>query len=166
MASFKRPTPRTGRGCYTLTRPLTPEELQRVLRSGPSRFRPPRPWVPSVDYELVARHLHPDSREAYIARCVEWFAANPPPPPRTAAVRESVDPEALSALIAKHGPHPPIEALRRMGYSETALKRVQQHRQWLEDHEDELEAEIERRWPGPSKPKPKKVIKAVKKKMH
>lgn len=165
MATFKRPTPRTGRGCYTASRPLTPEELQRVLRPGPSRFRPPRPWTPSVDYELVARHLHPDSREAYVARSVEWFAANPPPPPRASAVHELVDPEALASLLTKHGPHPPIEALRGVGYSEAALERVQQSRQWRVDHEDELEAAIERRWPGPAKPKPKKVIKAVKKKM-
>jgi hypothetical protein len=110
--------------------------------------------------------MHPASREAYVARCVEWFAANPPPSRSAPVVSQSVNPAALIDLIAKHGPHPPLEALRRVGYSEEILERVRQHRQWWIDNDDELEAELERRWPGPSKPKPKKVIKAVKKKMH
>ena len=52
----------------------------------------PRPWVPTIDYELVAAHMHPDLREAYITKSREWFEAhprpfvqNPPPVPRSIA---------------------------------------------------------------------------------
>jgi hypothetical protein len=77
-----------------------------------------------------------------------------------------VDVDEVVTLIAKYGAKVPLEEYSRVGYSESAVERVRAKRQWYEDHADELTAEIERRWPGSSKSKPKKVIKAVKKKMN
>ena len=67
-------------------------------------------------------------------------------------------------LIAKYGSRVPIEEYRKIGYSEESLKRIEARRLWCKEHQDELQAEIERRWPGSIKT-PKKVIKAVKKKI-
>jgi hypothetical protein len=156
---------RTHRGCHTEPKRLHPEDLQRLLRSGPPRPRPELQWRPAIDYELIAKHMHPNSRAAYITRCEEWFAAHPPRPPLPPAHHETVDHEVVAALIAKYGACVPIEEFRRAGYSEAALEKVSARRQWWADHSEELDAEIERRWPGSTKTKTKKVIKAVKKKM-
>jgi len=166
MAQFIRPALRTTRGCYTAPRTLTPEDRQRLLRSTPPKPKRVREWTPPTEYLMVARGLHPEIREAYVTRCEEWFAARADAAriarePR----RETVDTEAVAALVTKYGAHVPISEYRRVGYSEEALEKVRTHREWMESHEDELQAEIERRWPGSSKPKAKKVIKAVKKKM-
>jgi hypothetical protein len=109
--------------------------------------------------------MHPDVRAAYVTRCEEWFAAHPPRPPRESRPGEDVDVEAVAALMAKYGSHVPLKEYSRAGYSDAAVERVRAQRQWYKDHDEELSAEIERRWPGSSKSKPKKVIKAVKKKM-
>ena len=124
----------------------------------------PRPWVPTIDYELVAAHMHPDLREAYITRSREWFEAHPPPVRPEPAPRSQVDREDVVKLIAKYGSRAPIEEYRKIGYSEESLKRIEAQRLWCKEHQDELQAEIERRWPGSIKT-PKKVIKAVKKKI-
>jgi hypothetical protein len=166
MTQHIRPTLRTHRGCHTEPKRLHPEDLARILRPTPARVRPVREWTPSIYYERVAQDMHPDARAAYIARCEEWFAAHPPRPPREARPHENVDIEAVATLIAKHGAEVPLKEFRRVGYSEEAVERVRAQRQWYRDHADELTAEIERRWPGSSKAKPKVVIKAVKKKMH
>jgi hypothetical protein len=110
--------------------------------------------------------MHPDLREAYIAKSEAWFAAHPPvtrvaPPPRSAGV----DLEGVAAMITKWGAGAPLEEYRKVGYSEEAIERVRAQREWYNSHSAELQAEIERRWPGSASSKPKKVIKAVKKKM-
>lgn len=166
MAQHIRPTLRTHRGCYTEPKRLHPEDLARILRPTPVRVRTAREWTPSIYYERMAQDMHPDARASYIAQCEEWFAAHPPRAPRGERPRENVDIEMVAALIAKYGAEVPLEEFTRAGYSAAAVERVRAQRQWFEDHADELTAEIERRWPGSSKAKPKKVIKAVKKKMN
>ena len=166
MAQHIRPTLRTHRGCYTEPKRLHPEDLARILRPAPARVRPVREWTPSIYYERLAQDMHPDVRAAYVTRCEEWFAAHPPRPPRESRPGEDVDAEAVAALMAKYGSHVPLKEYSRVGYSDAAVERVRAQRQWYKDHDEELSAEIERRWPGSTKAKPKKVIKAVKKKMH
>lgn len=165
MAQHIRPPMRQHSGCHLAPKRLHPDDLARLLRPTAARPRAVREWTPSVDYELIASHMHPDAAADYIARSEAWFAAHPPRPPPEPRRRENVDPEAVAALITKYGAAVPLAEYRRIGYSEEAIERVRAHRQWYEDHDEELQAEIERRWPGASKPKPKKVIKAVKKKM-
>ena len=165
MAQHIRPTLRTHRGCYTEPKRLHPEDLARILRPTPVRVRRVQEWTPSIYYERLALDMHPDVRAAYVTRCEEWFAAHPPRPRREERPHENVDVDAVVALVAKYGSKVPLKEYSRAGYSDAAVERVRAHRQWCDDHADELSAEIERRWPGSSKAKPKKVIKAVKKKM-
>jgi hypothetical protein len=110
--------------------------------------------------------MHPDLREAYIAKSVAWFEAHPPVT-RThdPAPSAGVDLEGVAAMITKWGSAAPLDEYRKVGYSEAAVERVRAQREWYASHSTELQAEIERRWPGSASSKPKKVIKAVKKKM-
>ena len=166
-SQYVRPALRTGRGCHGTPRTLSPEDRQKLLRSPPPKPVRQTVWTAPVEYLMVARDMHPPCvAEAYIARCEAWFEAQPPRRVSDPARREVVDAEAVLALISKYGAYVPLEEYRRVGYSEEALENVRRHREWVAAHADELQAEIDRRWPGSSKPKPvKKVIKAVKKKM-
>lgn len=166
MSQYVRPQLRTRRGSHTLSRPLTQAELDCLLRRSPSGpTRPKREWTPSVEYELIARHLHENVREAYIAKSEAWFAAHPPKPPPAPKPVTRVDTEAVVKLLAKYGSNAPLAEWRKVGYSEEAVERIRARREWYRTHDEELQAEIERRWPGSSSSKPKKIIKAVKKKM-
>lgn len=164
MAQYVRPTLRKNRGCYSEPRSLSPEDLARILRPRPVPRHLERVWTPSIDYELIARHMHPDVREAYIAKSKAWFDAHPPRPPPPPPAPSTVDLEGVAALLAKYGTHAPLAEYRKVGYSEEAVEKIRARRLWYKEHDAELQAEIERRWPGSSS-KPKKVIKAVKKKM-
>jgi hypothetical protein len=164
---YKRPALRTKPYGWSEPKRLSSEDLQRILRPSPVRPRPERQWTPSLDYEIIARHMPAEEGAAYIKRSETWFAECPPrpvaPPPR----RENIDQEMVATLIARYGSAVPLADYARAGYSEEALERIRARRQWFKDHDEELTAEIERRWPGSAKAKPKvkKVIKAVKKKM-
>jgi hypothetical protein len=57
------------------------------------------------------------------------------------------------------------EHLLAAGYSQAQVAKAQAGYDWLEEHSDELQAEINRRWGNGPVKKDKKVIKAVKKKM-
>lgn len=156
---------RTHRGCHCTPRTLSPEERQKILRSPPPKIARQAEWTPPIEYLMVARDMPPAAAAYYIARCEAWFEAQPPRRVAQEPRREVVDGEAVLNLIRKYSAYVPIEEYRRVGYSDEALENVRRHREWVEAHGDELQAEIDRRWPGSSKPKPKKVIKAVKKKM-
>lgn len=165
MAPHIRPNPSQRRGCHSEPKTLSAEDRARLLRPAvhvPCRVRE---WTASIHYELIAKNMHPDVAPGYIERSEAWFAAHPPkarPPPPP---REEIDVEAVVAMIAKWGSRAPLAEYRKVGYSEEAIERVRARRAWFDEHDDELQAEIDRRWPGSSSSKPKKVIKAVKKKM-
>jgi|694.fasta_scaffold01729_6 hypothetical protein len=166
MAQYIRPTLRTHRGCYNEPRRLHPEDRARLLLATPPIVRRVTEWTPSLEYELIARTMLPEDREAYIAKSVAWFEAHPTVTRSAAPARsEGVDIDAVVAMFAKWGSAAPLEEYHRVGYSEAAVERVRAQRAWFTSHADELQAEIERRWPGSASSKPKKVIKAVKKKM-
>jgi hypothetical protein len=86
----------------------------------------------------------------------------------------SVKLDCLSLVICENyfskGKQPPIgeyiRALARRGYPEEKCLKVLDKQTWLKEHEEELDAEIERRWPSSKGKKAvqiKKVLKAVKK---
>ncbi len=165
MSQFIRPTLRTHRGCHSEPRALTPEDTARVLRAAPTPAHRIREWTPSVEYELIARQMPPAVRAAYIAKSEAWFEAHPSKAWAASRRRDVIDTEMVAALLAKYGSRIPLEEYTKAGYSDEAVARVSAGRKWNIDHAEELQAEIERRWPGSSSSKPKKVIKAVKKKM-
>lgn len=161
-----RPQLRVRSGGCTRPRVLTFEEREALLRRGPAP--PPRArreWVASVDYELIASHMHENVREAYIAKSEAWFAAHPPKSRPEPKPMSTIDTEAVVKLVAKYGANAPLEEWRKVGYGDEAIERIRAKREWYRTHDAELQEEIERRWPGSSSARPKKVIKAVKKKM-
>lgn len=166
MTEHIRPQLRVRSGGCTRPRVLTFEEREALLRRGP--VPPPRArreWVASVDYELIASHMHENVREAYIAKSEAWFAAHPPRPHAVPAAPSAIDTEGVAKLVAKWGARAPLDEWRKVGYDEATIERIHAKREWYRTHDEELQEEIERRWPGSSSARPKKVIKAVKKKM-
>ena len=145
---------------------LSPEDLVRVLRTVPYRPKKHELWRAPIYYRLIAARMAPGPKEAYIARCEEWFANNkprpiPPPPPTPPCTVDSV---LFQKAFKKYGAVIPIPELIKAGYTKELVAKVVSHRKWYRDHEADLDKEIERRWPG-GKVKPKKVIKAVNKRM-
>jgi sulfur relay (sulfurtransferase) DsrC/TusE family protein len=158
-------------------------QLADQLRNTQVPLRPQKPWTPSVDYAFIASHLPPGEREAYIQRSREWFETNAPVLTSTENVECcTIDNTPIITAIAKHaretGRHgrPPVKemvkAMRAGGYPE---ERVDKYRQWcqhMEDTAEERQEVLDRifaKYPSASKPDPKpkvkKVIKAVKKRM-
>ena len=139
--------------------------MEAILRGPTPRPLRQREWTPTIDYELVARHMPEAAREAYIERSRAWFDAHPSPARLQADARFRPDPEALVKLVAEYGSRIPLDEYRKIGYPEESIARIQAKRDWQKEHSAELQAEIDRRWPGTIKAPKKTVIKAVKKKM-
>jgi hypothetical protein len=134
-----------------------------------------RPWTPPLNYEFVASHMPSGQREAYIARCEEWHAANPQPERAAPKSTEHLKPEVLAQVFDKHqGQLPPLEtrvaAYRAAGYTEDYVEYAKARAAKLEETADERQKALDlifAKWPAASKTAPKKakVIKAVKKRM-
>jgi hypothetical protein len=139
---------------------------------------PPKPigraWTPPRDYRLVAAHT--DDPEGYIKACEEWIASHPlkerPPPPPP--LNLNIDP--IVEVFAKHKPVPPISALVKAwaaaGYPDERIAKAKAAREKMEGTVEEREKVLDvifAKFPSASKPAPKpkmkKVIKVVKKKM-
>jgi len=148
------------------------------MRQGDSMVRTPirTPWTPSTEYEFIAERMPEGEREAYMTRCREWFAAQPPRVQAAPKVVESgVDHAVIAAMFTKCGGVPPI-AERVKVYTaagcpqEYIAKAIARDKHW-KDTKAARDAAFElifAKWPSASKPtpKPKKVIKAVKKRMN
>jgi hypothetical protein len=141
-----------------------------------------------MDHEWYAEKVVPEpERAAFLERCKQWHAENPPK--NTGRVQAPViDTEPVLKLFAKYakkGPPfegseihqptvPPLAKLKvaweLAGYPPPrvakAVQRIQHMIDTSEERQEALEA-IFAKYPSASKPtpKPKKVIKAVKKKM-
>jgi hypothetical protein len=185
---FKRPTIRVRRASTVTPKPVPqgfPSIVGRLagdLRS--KEILPPRssPWLPSVDYEFLASQLPLSEREAYIQKSLDWFARH-----ASTAATDKVAPfvpddqhilEALAKYARTHStpgrpaPKDMAAAMRTAGYSE---QRVTKYLQWCQNMEDTAEERQEAldkifaKYPSASKPDPKpkvkKVIKAVVKRM-
>jgi len=111
--------------------------------------------------------MRPDLRETYSERCEEWFRKHPPSRPIEIPKLKSetkIDLVLQQMAFRKYGALIPIPELYKIGYSKEEVAKVIARRKWFNDHDAVLQKEIERRWPG-GKTKPKKVIKAVNKRM-
>ena len=173
---FKRPLPRPT--CVAAVRPPTvfASVITKMRTLSVVHPKPPA-WTPPVDYEFVANHLSVAERGAFIRRCEEWFAAQPPRVVREEVAGPVIDVEPILDCLEKHRPHRPphaeyLEAVRKAGYPNAKLERVDAHYRWMEDTYDERTAKLDlvfAKWPAANKPTPvktkPKVIKAVKKKM-
>lgn len=187
---LKRPTIRVGCASTTAPSPPVPIGHPSVVGRIVDRLRNTQliehqqtPWAPSVEYEFIASHLPSGERDAYIQKSREWFEEHT----TIARVVEAVvapviDNSHILNAFEKHArvkgtpgrpaPKDMANAMRAAGYSEP---RVTRHLQWCQNMEarsdDRQEAldKIFAKWPSASKPDPKpkvkKVIKAVKKRI-
>lgn len=151
-------------------------ELSTAMRAPPSVPRHETAWTPPYDFEFLASMTVPESeREAYLKRCTEWFAAHPPVVRVLKPVTEPIDTELVASLYASYGTVlPPLEkriaTWEAAGYSEATVIKSRKFHKRMEETSDERQRVLDAifsRWPTASKPtpKPKKVIKAVKKKL-
>lgn len=134
-------------------------------------------WTPPFEYEFIAAHMpEEDRREAYLARCKAWFAANPPAEWRAVVTPKPLtNTDAVLNLFARYkGKRPPHEELagawRSAGYTDA---RIAKALKWHKTMEATAEARQEAldlvfaKYPALHKPAPKvkKVVKAVKKRI-
>ena len=152
-------------------------EIVDKMRLGAAMVKRPTKtvWKPSVDYEFIAKHMPEKQRDAYIARCKEWFAEHTHSV-QTRSVRQppNLDRELIAKFFAKHCPHmPPVEerivVYREAGYPEDYIERVRVRDAKLEAVAEERQKVLDTifaKWPAASKTDTKKkVIKAVKKRV-
>ena len=134
-----------------------------------------QPWTPPSDYEFISKHLPVGEREAYLNRCQEWFATHPPATIKTRAATKEYDGELISAMYENRQTRPPlaerVKVYRAAGYSEDYIEKIRAREKRWRETKVERDAAFElifAKWPSASKPtpKPKKVIKAVKKRMN
>lgn len=181
---YKRPNPRPFRtGCCGVSKKpvvipdgLVGDIMAKMRISGP--YHPPPPaWTPSIEYNLIATHMGPSEREAYITRCERWFNDNPSLRVDPVESDESLfDPEPILAVLTKYWPNrPPISeyvtAMGASGYSAARIQKAVNFDKKMKSTYEKRTADLDlifARWPAASKPTPKantRAIKAVKKKM-
>lgn len=135
----------------------------------------PAAWTPPINPEFLANHL--DDPEAFLKRCEEWYTKNATVAPRVRAAEPPLNVEPVVAVYKKWGPHvPPIaereKAWRLAGYTEVKIRKALAYAKRLEETVDARQEALDlifAKFPSASKPTPKpkakKVIKVVKKKM-
>jgi hypothetical protein len=187
---FKRPIIRP-RPRHSAPAPyLSDQELQCVsglaadiIRRARNMRIPSAPqlqWSPPNEYEFVAKNTSDPA--AFIARCEAWFDAHPRHVRQQVAPPPVIDQAPVLALFAKYarlpgGPKPPplrelVVAWRAAGYPEERIAKAVERRNRLDETADERQRALDAifaKFPSASKPaakpKSKKVIKVVKKKM-
>lgn len=124
---------------------------------------------PVWEYKHLAAHLPDGAKAAYLAK---WSSIA-----SSKFSIENINTEPIAKLFTKYRDQRPpiaehIRALKEAGYPNEVLARVMQHSEWLEETEEvrgEIFDTIFARWPAANKadakPKIKKVIKAVRKKL-
>jgi len=176
---YKLPSPRRS-GSYILAAPKFFDSNSRIGEvltnmKNTSVIRPiPSPWRPSWDYNFVAKNLPENERQAYLKRCEEWLEKNKPFVSVEKCVH-TINTEPIIELMKKHGTHrPPINecetAWRLAGYSESKISKGVAYMNMIANTVDERQVALDAifsRWNTTAKTvtKPKKVIKAVKKRL-
>lgn len=176
---FKRPIPRSrsapiSDGGKVAVCPGRVSEILEKMHKGVPLKPVGRVWTPPRDYKLVAAHT--DDPEGYIKACEEWIAAHPPKeiPPPPPPLNLNIEP--IIEVFAKYKPVPPIPELVKAwtaaGYPEERIAKAKVAREKMEATIEEREKVLDlifAKFPSASKPTPKpktkKVIKVVKKKM-
>ena len=132
-------------------------------------------WTPPINPEFLAKHM--DNPEAFLQRCTDWHAQHAPPEPPAREPTPVLDLEPVVALFKKwEGKVPPIEerekAWRLAGYSEAKIQKALAWHAKMEETADARQEALDlifAKFPSANKPTPKpktkKVIKVVKKKM-
>lgn len=178
---YKRPTIRKrSQGSITsVISPYSTGVLGDIARSMLNTTIPPlrkREWTPPTDYEFIAKKLPKEEGEALIARSKAWLEAHTNPV-REPVVKTVLNYEPIMALHNKYpGKRPPLEehiaAFLAAGMSEARVEKYRAHMKKMEDTSDERQKALDSifaKYPSankPNKPKAKKIIKAVHKKIN
>lgn len=180
---YKRPLPRAkvlGTPKASGTGPNRVRDIIDKMRAGcENALRPvSRPWAPPISYEFIAQFMDDEEREAYLARCKEWFdsrtATTAAPVAKSDAVAYNT--ELVAKLFAKYSPGVPpladrLAVYRAAGYSEEYIEKAARRAKVMEETAEERTKALDTvfaKWPAANKTdaKPKgKVIKAVKKRL-
>ena len=142
--------------------------------SCPTAPKPP-PWTPPVEAEFIAKHM--DDPEAFLKRCEEWHTQNAAAAPTVREPPPALNLEPVVAVYKKWGLRvPPIaereKAWRLAGYCEVKIQKALAYHKRMEETADARQAVLDlifAKFPSANKPTPKpkakKAIKVVKKKM-
>jgi hypothetical protein len=132
----------------------------------------PRPFVAHWDYEFIARK---NNDPEYLAKSIQWFNDNPRPKYIEQEKPQEYSHEFAFKIKKKYHPHVPpveamVEALRLDGYPEDKIKKYIASRERDQARAEKDQEMIDRvfgKFPSINKndKKPKKIIKAVKKKI-
>lgn len=167
----------------SISKPLIPSghpslvgQIIDKMRMGSCPTAPkPTPWTPPHNYEFIAKHM--DNPEPFIKRCEEWYTQNAASDPTVREPPPTLNLEPIVAVYAKWAPEvPPIserkKAWRLAGYSEAKIQKALAHHNRMEETADARQEALDlifAKFPSANKPTPKpkakKVIKVVKKKM-
>ena len=149
------------------------EIMDKINLGSDATRRPAANWTPTIDYELVARNLPAEWQASYIAKSKAWFDANPLKEVNGSKEGLNYDFELVASMYRK-GSRPPIgkrvKVYKAAGVPEALMEKCVAYDMKMEETADKRQEELDLffgRWTSASKPKPKvkKVIKAVKKRL-
>lgn len=156
-------------------------EIVDKMRQGNHPTRPAETkWTPPMDYKFIARYMN--NPEVFIKKCEDWHEQNPPKILQSLGTKPVINCEPILAVFKKWekvegGPKvPPVSELenawRLAGYPDERIAKAIAVREKIAATSEERQMVLDQifiKFPSASKPvakpKPKKVIKVVKKKM-
>jgi hypothetical protein len=165
--TYKRPSFRA-HGCYAST-PLRCGNTGRAADVWAKRLvrEVRREWAPPSDAEGYVRLLEMAGEPIgdFLVKTAAYYERHPPaeprePPPPPPVIDADMAMECLP--LRKTNMTRWLRSLKKAGWGNEAVMKAMETNQWRKDHDDELTAEITRRWGGSA---PTKKIKAVKKKV-
>lgn len=163
--------PRIPSGHPSVTGHIIDKLRQGVCPQGPKG----KEWTPPINPEFLAKHM--DNPEAFLQRCADWHAQHSAATPPAREPAPVLNLEPVVALFKKWGDKvPPIaereKAWRLAGYSEAKIQKALATHKKMEETADARQEALDlifAKFPSANKPTPKpktkKVIKVVKKKM-
>jgi hypothetical protein len=127
-----------------------------------------------MDYKFIARYMK--NPEPFIKKCEAWHEQNPPQEEEALTTNSVINYAPIIELYSKWYKVPPLpeleKAWRLAGYTEERIQKAIARREKLEATSEERQAILDQifiKFPSASKPVPKpktkKAIKVVKKKM-
>jgi hypothetical protein len=149
------------------------EIIDKINLGSDAIQRPPANWTPTIDYKLVASKLPIERRAAYIEKSKAWFDAHPSKEVNGSKEVLNYDFELVASMY-RQGSRPPIgkrvKVYRAAGVPDALIEKCVAYDMKMEETADKRQEDLDLffgKWPSASKPKPKvkKVIKAVKKRL-
>jgi hypothetical protein len=179
--TYKRPSFRP-HGSYGPPKKVSPgargvvADICRVLHVAGCPPAVRKEWTPPTEYKYIAKFMSDEEAEYFTARCESWFEAHPPVVAEKPEVTV-LDHTPLMELHEKYpGKVPPVRetlaAMSAAGYSQERLVKTQRWHQKMFQTSAERQKQLDAifaKYPSANKnaraSRPKKIIRAVKKKI-